>query len=182
MKILLIRHGEADYSAVDKKGYLGFGRDLAPLSQKGIEQAEKVSQISSLIKSQVIISSPYTRALQTASIISKNTRINISVELGLHERIPDLYCELRTQEEFIKSFEDYDLFEGIYPDLKKYHWESTDLQIERLKFSLQKYLNYNQIIIVSHGELIRRFKSVRLPFCGLVEVEYDENYRFLGWS
>ena len=34
---------------------------------------------------EIIISSPYTRAMQSATIISKNRKLDIRVEIGLHE-------------------------------------------------------------------------------------------------
>ncbi|MDY3908897.1 MAG: phosphoglycerate mutase family protein, partial [Eubacterium sp.] len=46
---------------------------MAPLTELGIKQAEEVSLSPLLEGCQVIVSSPYTRALQTAAIISKNT-------------------------------------------------------------------------------------------------------------
>ena len=39
----LVRHGEADYSEMMEKGFFGFGRDFAPLSKTGVEQAEKTA-------------------------------------------------------------------------------------------------------------------------------------------
>ena len=39
----LIRHGEADYSELMEHHFFGFGRDLAPLSEKGIIQAEETA-------------------------------------------------------------------------------------------------------------------------------------------
>ena len=39
MDLLLVRHGEPDYSDVDKRGYAGHGRDLAKLTEKGVQQA-----------------------------------------------------------------------------------------------------------------------------------------------
>ena len=34
MDLLLVRHGEPDYSDVDKRGYAGHGRDLAKLTER----------------------------------------------------------------------------------------------------------------------------------------------------
>ena len=71
MKIVFIRHGEPNKAEVDKRGFIGQGRDMAPLTELGIKQAEEVSLNPLLENCQVIVSSPYTRALQTAAIISK---------------------------------------------------------------------------------------------------------------
>ena len=36
MDLLLVRHGEPDYSDIDERGYIGHGRDLAKLTEKGV--------------------------------------------------------------------------------------------------------------------------------------------------
>lgn len=75
MKIAFIRHGEPNKTEVDKRGFIGQGRDMAPLTELGIKQAEEVSLSPLLEGCQVIVSSPYTRALQTVAIISKKYRL-----------------------------------------------------------------------------------------------------------
>jgi Fructose-2,6-bisphosphatase len=182
MEIILVRHGEPDYSEADSAGYLGFGRDLSPLSAKGAEQAHAVSRSDLFEKAECVISSPYTRALHTAAIVSANLNLNLTVEFGFHERLPDVGNVLKTSANIRKSFEEYDLCKGVYTSDKVHPWESIELQIARIRRSLDKYGAYNKIIIVTHGELIRRFAAVRLPFCGAVRIEYDENFKFLGWS
>ena len=58
MNIVFIRHGEPDKAEVDQRGFIGQGRDMAPLSDLGIQQAEAVSQHPLLSDCQLIISSP----------------------------------------------------------------------------------------------------------------------------
>ena len=79
MKIVFIRHGEPDKTIVDKRGFIGQGRDMVPLTELGIKQAEEASLNPLLEGCQIIVSSPYTRALQTAEILSKNTGLDIKV-------------------------------------------------------------------------------------------------------
>ena len=69
----LVRHGEADYDHMLEKGFWGFGRDFAPLSPKGRQQAETAARDGRLKSAEIIVSFPYTRALQTAQIISTET-------------------------------------------------------------------------------------------------------------
>ena len=42
----LIRHGEPDYCNMLEKGFYGFGRSFAPLSETGVKQAEKTASVS----------------------------------------------------------------------------------------------------------------------------------------
>jgi broad specificity phosphatase PhoE len=181
MEIILVRHGEPDYSEIDAKDNLEFDH-LAPLTTKGMEQAHCVSKDDLFENAEIVISSPYTRAFHTAAIISNNLNLNLIVDVGFHERLPDTKNELKTKQELQSSFKEYDLYKGIHTDNESHYWESIDQQINRVKYSLNKYMNYSKIIIVTHGELIRRFKAVRLPFCGLVQVEYNEYFEFLEWS
>ena len=122
----LVRHGEADYSQLMENGFFGFGRDFAPLSKTGIEQVEKAAKEERLKTAQIIVSSPYTRALQTAAIISRETGLKISVETDFHEWIPDKTNQYKTSEEafvLAKEFyekQGYELF-GVLEDCPKGH-------------------------------------------------------------
>ena len=64
----LVRHGKTDYSEKNTGIYQGYGVNLAPLSAKGIKDAEKAADFLKKQKIDLILSSPYTRALQTAAI------------------------------------------------------------------------------------------------------------------
>ena len=44
MKIIFVRHGEPDYRVLEERSYTGFGMDLAPLSEKGWQQAQELSK------------------------------------------------------------------------------------------------------------------------------------------
>ncbi|MCL2195442.1 MAG: histidine phosphatase family protein [Oscillospiraceae bacterium] len=179
MEIVLLRHAQPDYGAVDDKP--GFNH-LAPLSAVGVEQAHAVAQHECLADAELVVSSPYTRALQTAAIVAANLALPLTVDVGFHERLADVQNVLNTADERDKSFEEYDLCRGIHTSGGAHHWESTAQQIARLKRSLGRYTAHEKIIVVTHGEVIRRFAAVRLPFCGTVQVRYDESFRFLAWS
>ena len=62
-------------------------------------QAEKVALNSILSKSEIIVSSPYPRALQTAAIISRETGIKLNVEMDLREWEPDKTFQFKSSEE-----------------------------------------------------------------------------------
>jgi len=67
---ILVRHGEPRYDEVLQRHYFGMGYDLGKLTENGIAQAEKRAKDPIFDGADLIISSPYTRALQTAAIIS----------------------------------------------------------------------------------------------------------------
>ena len=66
MKVYLIRHSEPTYQQVTTAGLTGFGRELGGLTDRGIMLAQQCAQQPLFAQVQLILSSPYTRALQTA--------------------------------------------------------------------------------------------------------------------
>jgi flagellar biosynthesis protein FliQ len=90
MKVIVIRHGERDYEPCYERGFIGMGLELAPLTEIGEKQAEEVALNELLRGTEIILSSPYTRCMQTSAIISRIRNIPLKVEIDLHEWVPDL--------------------------------------------------------------------------------------------
>lgn len=176
-KIVFMRHSEPDYSFVEGKKYIGHGIDLAQLTEKGIQIAENASFDSRLNNAEVIVSSPYTRALQTAAIISKNRQLNIKVELDLHEWMPDLYFQYSSNEEARKVNRLCIDQKGVCPEDSKIKYESLENVFNRAKKALLHYSGYKKIIVVTHGIVMRRFVfQPDIPYCGILEVDFDESF------
>ena len=184
MKIVFIRHGEPDKAEVDKRGFIGQGRDLAPLTELGIKQAEEVSVNPLLKDCQIIVASPYTRALQTAAIISKNTGLDIKVEVDIHEFIPDKTFQLKGEDESKLLHKEFMKCLGEYPKGEVRQWETITDIISRSKPVLDKYvdLGYERIILVAHGGVIRRYTGVGLiNHCEVCEVDYSKDFKCFCW-
>lgn len=160
MKIVFIRHGEPDKTLVDARGFIGQGRDFAPLSRLGVQQAETMSADPLLKDGQIIVSSPYTRALQTAAILSRNLQKEIKVEVDLHEFIPDKTFRVKGEEEDYLLHKDFRKCHGEYPEGETRGWETITEIIARTKPVFDRYLSegYEKIIVVAHGGVIRRHR------------------------
>lgn len=150
-----IRHGEADYQPVDNRNFIGHGRDLAPLTERGRQQLIDTAKDMRLYDCDLIISSPYSRALQSAAILSKELQLDIDIEIDLHEWLPDTSFQYRSSGEAIELREDFDRYGGIYPINVTKRWESTISMKTRMLNALRKYSSYNKVIVVSHGMVIR---------------------------
>lgn len=151
----LIRHGEADYSEMLEKGFFGFGRSFAPLSQKGISQVEATATDERLKSAKFIVSSPYTRALQTAAIISKETGLKICVEIDLHEWEPDKTNQYTTSEEAFELTREFNLYKGVYPKEQCLKWETLAEIRQRMRRAADKYADYDKVIFVGHSMAFR---------------------------
>ena len=184
MKILFIRHGEPDYQPVDQRGFIGMGRELAPLSALGVRQAEQAALDPRLPSAQLILSSPYTRALQTAAIISRHTGLPLQVETDLHEMIPDQTFQVKGMEENHNFHLDFIRCQGEYPAGESRKWETISQVVERTRQVLDRYLDlgYETIIIVAHGGVIRRYTgALDIAYCEISEVEYSRQFSCYGW-
>ena len=141
----LVRHGEANYDDMFVNGFWGFGRDFAPLSEKGRQQAEITAKDARLKEAELIVSSPYTRALQTAQILSRETGIRVEVDIDLHEWIPDENNQYETSEESFAFAREFTKFKGEYPPGKKCRWESLSHMRKRMIRVADKYSDYDKV-------------------------------------
>jgi len=172
LKIYFVRHGEPDYGVIDERGYMGHGRDLAPLTEKGRAQAEIAACDPRLKEASLIVSSPYTRALQTAAAISRQTGLDIRVEVALHEWMPDLSFRYDCSEYSIGASLEYEAKNGIRDESCRYNWESKEQLFARAHSWLDRYRDHDYIIAVSHGMVIRQFAGeIPLSCCSITEIE-----------
>ena len=146
MKIYMIRHGVPNYSYIDEHNFIGHGNDLAPLDNNFINEVIKTSKDKRLKDAELIISSPYTRALQTVAIISKQNNFDIIVEPDLREWEPDLTYQYKGAD-MHEIFKDYKDCEGIRPLDRKVNWESKDELKTRVEKVIEKYKKTNKCVI-----------------------------------
>lgn len=171
-KFILIRHGKPDYSIIEEKEFKGHGCDLAFLSSDGIIQAKKVATNPLLENAGILLSSPYTRCMQTASIISNNINLPIIGEVDLHEWLPDLSFNYKTsqivKDNYKKAIDDY-----LNNQVTSNEYESIyNVQIRVFKV-LKRYLEYNKVIVVTHGGVMYSLTGKHYHNCEIAEIEYD---------
>lgn len=157
MELVLIRHGEPDYSPCEERGFLGQGYDLAPLTSKGRQQAQAAAHHPALEGAALVLSSPYTRALQTAAEIVRLTGLPLQVELDLHELLPDRAFALFNRLEAARRHTDFLACHGEWPCGETRPWESISQLANRVVPVLEKYLSFGKVVVVTHGGVIRRF-------------------------
>lgn len=176
MKILFVRHSEPDYSMMDRAvnpcAYAGFGRDLAPLTERGRQLAERLAHDPRLAQAQVVISSSITRALETANYIVRQQDKPLLVEPFFHEWRPDLDGLNYTAETVYKAYQLFWENDGKLPVDSPIHYETAEQVQERFLLALEKYRHYDTAVIVCHGMLIRQFfYQEKIDYCELIEIE-----------
>ncbi len=168
---IFIRHGEPRYDEVIENWNNSVGYNFGKLTENGVDQAEEVAKNDILKGADIIISSPYTRALQTAAIISRVTGIKLTVENDLYEWNPDVnyvfdYPVGLAMQEYLRN-------EGVHRVDDEYRWETYENIQKRVELSLLKYKHLKKVIVVCHGIImsgVTHFHDV-IEHCGIREVD-----------
>jgi len=170
-----IRHGQTDYSERNTKIYQDFGVNLANLTETGIQQIKETAKDPRLKDADLILSSPYTRALQTAAILSKELNIEIKIETDLHEWLANKTYRYETDETAEKAFREYEQNHGEYPSQTPKPWENALSIKTRVLNVLSRYTTCKKVIIAGHGMMIQATTGKHHPACGeIVEFHMPE--------
>ena len=149
MNVYFIRHAEPDYSEVKNTDPYTFGI-LSPLSKNGVEMAKDLR--TKLSKDNcIILSSPYVRAFQTASIFAEGH--DIIVERQLHEWYPAKNFNITVEEYFGRDL----IYKDRYKRGKEVDFldiETKEEMVERLEKVLEKYKDETKdIYVFAHSRL-----------------------------
>ncbi|WP_165312750.1 histidine phosphatase family protein [Vibrio ziniensis] len=150
MYIVFVRHGVPDYSLSDKRKMSQLEKDYAPLNRDHIDELKAVALEIQLEKAEVIISSPYTRALQTAEIINRTLGLELFVEHDLREWRADMDGGYVGLQERDRRWHEYraSLKNNAVP--KNVSYESWAALRNRAENVLSRYTHYSKVIVVSH--------------------------------
>ena len=145
--IYVVRHGETEWNALNKV----LGCTDIPLNSNGADQARKVAGMLRDQEIDVFLSSPLSRARQTADIIAGET--------GLKYRIDD-----RLIEQDFGTFEGINRFAAEYQNAKREYFarypggESFFDMAARI-FPLIRELEGKNALLVTHGGVCRIIRS-----------------------
>ncbi|WP_435234808.1 histidine phosphatase family protein [Psychromonas sp. PT13] len=154
MDIIFVRHGVPDYTLADSRKMTQLEKDYAPLNRDYINDIHVTANQIKQLKPDVIISSPYTRALQTAELINRELQLELYVEHDLREWRADLtggFLPLAERDNRWFAYRDA-LKEGKPQTDTSY--ESTKVLKERVLKVLGKYKGYSKVVIVSHFNVL----------------------------
>lgn len=163
-EFIFIRHGTADYSNSVRLGLKGHGHDLAALTDGGVKEIEALTQNEILKTAEIIVVSPYTRTMQTATIINKELALDMIVDIDLREWEPDQTYQYGSGE-YLGIAKEFDANKGIWPPGTTQKWETIASVKERASAALNKYDKYKCVIVVAHRILIRAITGKNLG-CG----------------
>lgn len=166
-----VRHGHMDTSMAGKKFYKDFSYNMMTLSEKGIGQIKETAKDERLANAELIIASPFGRTLHSAAILSKELNIDMKVETDLHEWLADgVTYEFLSDEEAAAAYQCLNKNAGQHPEKENCRWESAEQMKKRVMKVLNKYKDFNSVIVVCHGTLMQYVLGIPHPENGQIEV------------
>jgi broad specificity phosphatase PhoE len=163
-----MRHAEPAWHLVAGDRWRGAANDFAPLTAVGEEQAAAAAQALRANPPALVISSPMTRALQTAAIVSSALVVPLRVDLGLREWLPDETYRWTTVDQVIAAHDDMLGHDGVHPDAER-TWEELPAVRRRAHAALAPYVEQGEpVLAVCHEVLIHALTGE--PRTGYAEV------------
>lgn len=157
MKIYITRHGKTEWNTIGKlQGWLD-----SPLTEEGIERAEKLSHRLKTIDFDHIYSSPQKRALDTAKILNTGQG-DIKILDELRELGLGKWQGMKIEEVEKTYPEEYYLYFNDPKSYKSLEGEDFHELFSRVKKALKKIIDGQgeNVLIVSHGVTIKAIIAV----------------------
>ncbi|TWD83179.1 broad specificity phosphatase PhoE [Kribbella amoyensis] len=161
--IYLVRHGAPDYDAVDSRGWPGVAAGMAPLSPAGMKQAEEVADLLGGIGATYLVSSPFTRALHSASIIGHRLALGVRVDHELRDWLPDSTGWWRGVADVRAAQAEFEEYAGEWPEGIPRPWEPLSQVRERARAALARHTAHTDgpVLVVTHAMVIRALSGER---------------------
>ena len=156
--IYFVRHGESESNAT--RTMRGPG---APLTDKGIQQAELVAERFRAIAYDLVVSSSYPRALDTARAIARIHKQEPIICEHIHERIhPSCHIGKAVDDPQKRSIERTEIERWASGDDGKHSDEETFADLRTRAARAQAWLEARpeeRIVAVTHGTFLRLFQA-----------------------
>lgn len=155
--IYFVRHANSSYTPDELN---------RPLSEKGLRDAKKVTDLLSDKCITRVVSSPYKRAIQTVEGTANHFKLDISIEEGFRERNLANNSVENFNEIILRYWENFDF---SLPGGET-GYVAQERGVESLKGVLTKYSGEN-IVIGTHGNIMV-----------LIMNYYDKKYNYGFWN
>jgi broad specificity phosphatase PhoE len=176
VQLYLIRHGETDWQLMSERGVRGLAASLAPLTPLGRLQIDTIAGDYRLQEADAILCSSFTRALESAALLSRKLNKPLYVEYDLHEWLPQKdptavidETLLMEASEGLRQEIDDNIISADVP------WESLAEVKERVMGVLERYKKFSKVIVVTHAVVISSLLGVKqsVDYAEIVPFEVD---------
>ncbi|MCB8879093.1 histidine phosphatase family protein [Acidisoma cellulosilytica] len=180
--MILIRHGQSEFNVQFAANRVDPGIEDAPLTALGQEQAEAAAKTLGHLRITRIISSPYTRTLQTAAPFARHFGLPVTISPLVLERYA-YSCDVgRPVSHLTQAWPEHDF--GDLPDI----WWPAQTESERAtlaragKFHVEMAAqpDHEETLVVSHWGFILAMTGRSVTNCEWVVLEPDADFMARG--
>jgi len=169
----LARHGQTIFNVVFGETKRDPGIEDPPLTDKGYAQADNLAERFAELHIERIISSPYTRALQTARSVSNRLDVPVSVDANVRERTAYV-CDVGTATRKLAA---------DWPHLDMGHlddiwWNTGEESIPdfharcaRFRGQMAAAAEWDRVAVITHWGVIRSLTGVRVGNAELIRCD-----------
>ena len=168
-QFMLIRHGEPAWHLPSEKGAVGWGVDIAPLTEDGIWQIKELVPQVRTWSPDLFITSPTSRTLHTCALLSAALGLSFEVEFDLHEWIPDTRMNWTSIEQVRKASNEMENMNGEWPKEGVRYWEPRSQVRNRTLSVLNRYVSRSKVAVVCHEMVIHALTGKKIQFADFVE-------------
>lgn len=168
MDIVFVRHGVPDFTLADERQMTQLEKDYAPLCREHLPELQQKLNHAAFDDADIIISSPYTRTLQTAEILNRHRGLPLFVEHDLREWRADKEGGYITLNERDRRWHEYRELLKAGISMTDSRYEHVEELKARAELVLERYRQYRKVVVVSHFnvfEALQGFQDVGLS-CG----------------
>lgn len=173
--MIFVRHGESEFNVIFSKTRQDPGIRDPRLTDRGHQQIDAsagyIAEIPGLALTQ-IVTSPYTRTLQSATILSEVLDLPIKIDplVGEHAHFA---CDVGTPASQLKE-----VWGGIAFDALPEEWwpvqeneQDVDARAKRFRSKMAESANWETTLVVSHWGFIRGLTRLTVENATVVKVD-----------
>ena len=173
--MILLRHAESEFNEVFNVSGVDPGIEDPKLTERGHRQAREAVAKLGPYPLRRILASPYTRTLQTATIVADALGLPITIEPEIRER-GAFICDIGTpRDELARQWPALD-----FSHLDKQWWnqevesdESVVVRANQFREAAQTWPDHEQTLVITHWGFIMGLTGQSVKNCGVVLFHLD---------
>jgi len=176
--MILIRHGQSEFNVHFSRTRIDPGIPDAPLTAEGRRQAADAARRLAGRGLVRLIASPYTRALQTATIIAEGLKLPVAIDPLVRERYA-FSCDVgRHRDELARAWPGYDFAHLDHPwwhDIERHGDAESEAWLEdrctAFRTRMAEDPLWRHTGVVTHWGFIRGLTGHAVPNAAIVEFD-----------
>jgi broad specificity phosphatase PhoE len=171
--VILIRHGQSEFNVVYGKTRVDPGIRDPKLTDLGRRQARAAAETIHGSEYRRVVTSPYTRAIQTATIVAETLDLDITIDPHIGERAA-FTCDIGTERSSLQENWPQLRFDHIeenwWPAMEESE-AALDTRGRAFRTRLRENGDWRGTVVISHWGFIRALTGYRVGNCSILRFD-----------